>query len=288
MSDVHSAISPKPDVYFQLIKGLAYFLLLIVTEVAAVNVLAIYYAFRMTKNLPSGTETNFAQISADALEVALANVNARLIIYAFILIIVLFLFFALRKKNFREETRFKKFSVKYLPAMALLTFGFYFLVTAILNLLPDSFMESYSESSSFIIEGSFVFSIIAQGLVAPLTEELIFRGLMLSRFDRALPKWIGILISSLLFGIAHGDSIWFAYAAVLGCIFCIVAELTGSIFSTYLMHCAFNGIGTILAYYYPDIDRFEMNLFLLISIPMIAAGIFLLHRTHKAAKIIKE
>ena len=310
MSDVHFETHPSQEgfsnapapngspnqtnVFFQLIKGLCYFLLFIASQVLATYVLMFYYVFKIIAELNSNAGFDVAriadtamQVTDEAIERVLSDSNGLLLAYGVILVIFLLIFFALRKKSFLAETRFQKFSPKYLPAMALLTLGFYFFIDAILNFLPKSMMESYAESSSFINDGSFVFSIITQALIAPLTEELTFRGLMLSRFDKALPKWIGISISSLLFGLVHGNPVWFVYAATLGYIFCIVAECTGSIFSTFLMHSTFNAAGTLLAYLLPIPNTAEFIVFLIIGIPMIAAGFYLLRRTYKAEKTVK-
>lgn len=288
MSEVIMDTPQKPNAFFQLIKGLSYLLLFIASQFIATYVLTFYYAFQTAANVPEGTEIDAVQIAETALEKALADSNSLLFVYGSFLVIFLLLFFTVRRKNFWEETRFKKFSVKYLPAMALLSFGFYFFVDAVLNFLPKSLLKSYAESSSFINEGSFAFSLVAQALIAPLTEELTFRGLMLSRFDKAFPRWISIAISSLLFGLVHGDPVWFTYAAILGCTFCIVAECTGSVFSTFLMHCVFNASGTVLAYVFPYVTTIELIIFLIIGIPMIVAGFFLLYRTSGKLKAVKE
>ena len=280
MSEVSMETPQKPNVFFQLIKGLAYFLLFLASQVVASYVLIFYYVFKYMFQLPAGADFDATQITEEAMEMVFADINSLLIIYAFILVVFLFIFFALRKKRFLNEIQFRKFSPKYLPAMALLTFGLYFFVTSILNFLPESLMKSYAESSSFISEGSFAVSMITQALIAPFTEELVFRGLMLSRFNKALPKWIGITISSLFFGLVHGNPVWFVYAAALGCIFCIVAERTGSIFSTFLMHCVFNASGTIFAYLFPRVTTMELIVFLIIGLPMITTGLYLLLYTH--------
>ena len=279
--------SPKaPNAFFQLIKGLCYFLLFITSQFLATFILIFYYAFKLTFERATDENVDASKIVDDVLEIVSSDTNSFLIVYGFIFLFLLLITFAIRKKNVFEETQFRKFSPKYLPAIALLTFGLYFLVSSVLNFLPKSWMTDYAESSSFISEGSFVLSMFTQALIAPLTEELTFRGLMLSRFDKALPKWIGISISSLLFGLIHGNAIWFIYAAALGCIFCIIAEYTGSIFSTFLMHCVFNASGTIFAYLFPQIDFKGYLIFLILGIPMIIASFYLLHRTHKSEKAV--
>ncbi len=49
--------------------------------------------------------------------------------------------------------------------------------------------------------------LIASVLVAPVCEEVFFRGFVLMGLARALPIWLAIGISSLLFGIAHATEL---------------------------------------------------------------------------------
>lgn len=245
-----------------LIYGFGYFLLFITSIIVANGILNMN-CFRKLKKIEDAS-------------------NALLFLYGGILVLTLIILFAIRKKNFFEETHFQKFSIKFLPAIMIITLGAYVFTDAIVNLLPRSLLKSYEESSSFISEGSFVGSMIAQVIIAPLTEELIFRGLMLSRFNKALPSWMGITISSLLFGIMHGNLVWFVYAAVLGALFCIVAELTGSIFSTFLMHSLINACGTLSAYLLPVLAPEELYGFLVAGILLTILGTFLFARTLKS------
>jgi hypothetical protein len=170
------------------------------------------------------------------------------ILYVSLFVFILIVFFAIRKKSFWKETRIVPFPAKYIPAVLVLSVGLFFFLNAILNLMPQSWIADYSESSSFITEGALWVSLITKGLLAPLSEELTFRGLMLSRFNRALPKWVGILISSVLFGLVHGQALWFFYAMVLGIILCLIAIRTNSILSTFIIHSLFNLGGVFISY----------------------------------------
>jgi membrane protease YdiL (CAAX protease family) len=52
-------------------------------------------------------------------------------------------------------------------------------------------------------------------LVAPIYEELIFRGWILGRLAHRRPAWLAILVSSLLFGLLHLRNIYWLDTATL-------------------------------------------------------------------------
>ena len=83
-------------------------------------------------------------------------------------------------------------------------------------------------------------------LVAPVSEELLFRGLLLPSLRAAHgtgPAWI---VSSLLFGLCHLDPAAFVYATVAGAFLGGVAIATGSTLPCIAMHAAVNAVPLLL------------------------------------------
>ncbi|MBP5282288.1 MAG: CPBP family intramembrane metalloprotease, partial [Lachnospiraceae bacterium] len=239
----------KPNPFIQIIKGFGYFLIFLAANTIVTFGLIVYYAVKSVMAAQAqGLPYNPTTVTEEAQRQIYQNTNSLLILYTILFIIMLVIIFAIRKKNFFEETRLRSFSPKLLPALFVIALGLTLFINSALNLLPRGWLENYSESSSFISSGTLIGSLIAQALCAPITEELTFRGLMLSRFNKALPKWLGIAISSIFFGLVHGELIWFVYAACLGAFFCFIAEKTNSIIPTILLHAAFNTFGTVLSY----------------------------------------
>jgi membrane protease YdiL (CAAX protease family) len=80
---------------------------------------------------------------------------------------------------------------------------------------------------------------------APLVEELFFRGLLL----RSLAGWVSVpgavVISGLLFALAHFEAIQFAGLAVFGIVLGIVAWRTGRLGPTVAAHSAFNAAAVL-------------------------------------------
>lgn len=82
---------------------------------------------------------------------------------------------------------------------------------------------------------------------APLTEELIYRGLIYARFRAALGPVAALAISSLLFGAAHAQPALLAPAMIVGAVMGILYEATGSVLPPILAHCAFNTVSLSVA-----------------------------------------
>lgn len=82
-------------------------------------------------------------------------------------------------------------------------------------------------------------------IAAPVMEELVFRKFLLDRIA-GFGHWTAIVISGLVFGIAHGNFYQFFYAFGLGMIFAYVYLHTGKILYTIGFHMAINFWGSIL------------------------------------------
>ena len=83
---------------------------------------------------------------------------------------------------------------------------------------------------------------------APFAEEVVFRCLTYGRLrEKAVDLVPAMLVSSLLFGFYHGNLAQGIYAAVMGMLFCMAYELTGSLAFCILLHAALNLASLFLA-----------------------------------------
>ena len=151
-------------------------------------------------------------------------------------------FYLIRQKKLSEALWLRRVDAPSLWAGASLTPALYLAVILVMAALPRAWMESYSEASSGIGSGGAA-TLIATVLVAPVVEELIFRGLIMTRLSKAMPGWMAVLLSAATFGICHGHPVWFGYTFVLGAFFGFVDLRTGSIWPSILAHLTFNAIG---------------------------------------------
>jgi membrane protease YdiL (CAAX protease family) len=71
--------------------------------------------------------------------------------------------------------------------------------------------------------------LLAGALVAPICEEVFFRGFTLPGIARSMPVWAAVVVSSLLFGAAHVDLGSFAPLVVIGLLLGVVRWKTRSL-----------------------------------------------------------
>lgn len=79
-------------------------------------------------------------------------------------------------------------------------------------------------------------------LLASLTEELVFRGLLQSMLRRYVGPWPAIVIGSVLFGFSHGQVQAIPTLIALGIVLGYNYERTGRLWAPIVIHAAFNGI----------------------------------------------
>lgn len=86
--------------------------------------------------------------------------------------------------------------------------------------------------------------ILIYGVLSPLAEETVFRGITLQRLyllchEKKSGKTAFLLaagLSSLLFGIYHGSLVQGLYAAAMGFLFCLFLALGGNLFCVIVLH----------------------------------------------------
>ena len=231
----------------QLGKALCYLLLFVgmqfLVSFGAVFTMAMIAVFFIAAQMQPVDEQ---MMTEQLLEQYLGQVPLILILSNGLTILVLWLFFKIRKKKLIEETGMASFPLMLLPILAVLGLLLNVFVSFGLSLLPDPILADYTEQTSGVFETVTFLSVLAQVVAAPLAEELIFRGVIFSRLKRAMPVWAAAVASSIMFGLVHGQLLWAAYAFLLGILFCAVVVKTGSLLTAVVLHMAFNLGGVLL------------------------------------------
>lgn len=140
-------------------------------------------------------------------------------------------------------------TVKSIPYLLLLGIGLFLVSNGVMFLeevlLPDQMNDYIKLIEDAGLNSISLISSFTTLLAAPVTEELIFRGVTLKLLQKSrFPFWLVNLIQSVLFGIYHGNWIQGIYAALLGFVLGYVCELCHSLPASILLHCMFNFFGT--------------------------------------------
>jgi membrane protease YdiL (CAAX protease family) len=93
------------------------------------------------------------------------------------------------------------------------------------------------QSTALLVTGA-----IAVIVVAPIAEELLFRGFLFRVLRMRMAFWAAALIDGVLFGLVHGSLVILPVLAFLGVALCWVYERTGSLFPCIAIHALNNTI----------------------------------------------
>ena len=96
-----------------------------------------------------------------------------------------------------------------------------------------------------ISNSSVLATIIFAGILSPIIEEVLFRGVMLNKL-RTYGDIIAIITTALLFGLFHENFSQFFYAVGLGMIFAYVTLKTGTIKYSIGIHIMINMMGSVI------------------------------------------
>lgn len=140
---------------------------------------------------------------------------------------------------------------KLLAAMLCLGLSLQFLISMCLNavypILPQTLIEEYGSLMETLIGGNVWLSLFVTVILAPLAEELLFRGITLQKAKKIMPFMAANVLQAVLFGIYHMNWIQGVYAFVLGMILGFTAEYFHSIWASILLHAFVNGSAEVLS-----------------------------------------
>ncbi len=89
-------------------------------------------------------------------------------------------------------------------------------------------------------------SVILMGVVAPLSEELLFRGVLLSAFARHLSFHFANLLQALLFAVIHGELLLSPFFLAMGLVAGWTVRRTGGLRAAVLLHILNNLVAVVL------------------------------------------
>ena len=181
---------------------------------------------------------------------------------------------------------FSKDLLKYIFIVVLLnitmSYGFLYLSNFILNAFPAlDFLVNFHLSSiylnnSLIAVGSF----IATVFISPISEELIFRGVLLNRFKLVMPTLISVLVTSLFFASMHpfGSIISaFIFAICMAILYLKTDNIIVPIFAHFLNNLLAESIviaDTTNALFTNNIVVFIVSVLAIVSFALIIKSIF--------------
>jgi len=100
-------------------------------------------------------------------------------------------------------------------------------------------VQMIRETQDMALLGAIVFSAV---VVAPIAEEVIFRGFLYPVVKRYSEPWFAAIFTGCLFGVIHFNLMSFPLLALMGIVLVVLYEITGSLWVPIACHAAFNAL----------------------------------------------
>ena len=153
--------------------------------------------------------------------------------------------------NFKVNIK-KSFHPYELLGIVLLVPGTQFMssiLTGMISMAFPNWLEEYVElmENAGLSGDISILMIIYSVCLAPISEELIFRGVIFRIVRSAFPFWFANFMQALLFGIFHLNPLQGCYTFILGLFMGYICEKGGTIYHVILFHVLFNFWGTTVS-----------------------------------------
>lgn len=224
----------------------------------------VFVSFMAVQLLLSGILIGLQYAGIDisgVLDNAIFSMSFSAIIYVLTLALVIGgPWLALKRKTTKEELGLQR-SVAWkdllIAPSGLIT---YFFITAVLTtiamhtlLFIDFNQEQDVGFSGLTFQYEYVLAFLTLVVIAPVAEEVLFRGYLFGKLRAVIPTWVAVLIVSLLFGAVH--MAWnvgidtFALSIVL----CLVTIISKSLWPAIMIHMMKNFIAFYFLFINPTL-----------------------------------
>lgn len=141
-------------------------------------------------------------------------------------------------RQYQDRER-RKMDLRELIGIAVFGIAASQIVTWLINIAGVTKYFS-NETQEALFAGKFFVQLLGTGICVPITEEVLFRGLIYQRMRRTVGMGWAMLLSSVLFAVYHGNLVQMIYAFPMALLLCGVYEKCDSIKGPIVLHMAAN------------------------------------------------
>ena len=162
-----------------------------------------------------------------------------------------YLFYQERRQELFTFVSLRSIRPLSVPVLVLFGCSLSYMLAIILTFLSqlDVFSKvfnNYEQVSEMIFGGSFVLTLLSVGIIGPIFEEILFRGLVFGELRKITKVKVALVLQALLFGIYHLNVVQGVYAFILGLIIGFVYYRSNSIFAPIIIHVSINSLSVII------------------------------------------
>ncbi len=194
-----------------------------------------------------------------------------------------YLFYRERRQELLTFLSFRSIGPLSIPVLIVFSISVSFILDLILILLSrleifSHVFDSYEQVSGVIFGGGFVLTLLSVGVIGPIFEEILFRGLIFGELRKITKVRAALVIQALLFGVYHMNLVQGAYAVLLGLLIGFVYYRSNSFIAPVLMHVTINSLAVIVNEYVAgeQIERWGLVVMIACVALFLLTGAFIL------------
>ncbi|MDD7796373.1 CPBP family intramembrane glutamic endopeptidase [Clostridium sp. 'White wine YQ'] len=237
------------NIFISILKSIGYAGIYLIAQVAIAFIYGIVYVAVNVNKFGSG---NYNNIADNFQKEFLGQAYIIALIAAIVTFGIYVLMFRNKEENLFMRCRFKAFNLKAGLSLIPLTIALSAFSVSLVGILVQ-FFPSYQEVSDTLqaANGSII-SALAITMLAPIFEEILFRGIVFNELKKSMPVIPAIIAQGVLFGIYHLNLLQCIYAAILGCVLGLIYQMTRSLWSNIIVHMIYNLLGVFVMPYVLD------------------------------------
>ena len=212
----------------------------------------IYVCFELAQYLifPVVYFTDFIGLPLRSLNQALLQT----ILAAFVYLMTILLVIGIPKLVHKTKISLSELGLNRMPTwmdiiLAPAGFVIYLIISVVLSMMATTFLPWFNSNQAQDVGFTglnfgyeYVLAFITLVIIAPVAEEILFRGYLLGKLVKIVPIWVAILSTSLLFGFIHGAWNLALDTFALSVILSLLRIRTGSLWTPILIHMTKNAI----------------------------------------------
>jgi len=200
-------------------------------------------------------------INLDSIDSAVLNSTVAALMYVLTLLIVIGLPWLIKnKRTTLKDVGLDRLMLWFDIIITPVGLVFYLILTLSLTMLATQLFPWFDvqqvQNTGFSQLGQgyeYILAFLTLVIIAPFAEETLFRGYLYGKLKKIIPFWVAILITSLLFGLAHGAWNVGVDTFALSIVLCLLREVTGGIWAPILLHMTKNGIAFYVLFINPSL-----------------------------------
>lgn len=219
------------------------------------NIVSTVYALiYVLMNMDAAPDfTDFEATLDFVLEAIIATAVPALIISALLMIIIYIAHRNVTKQPLYSRTAEWQKVLFFAGVAAVLNVVFNLLMSWVATMMPESLVSALEGSVEMVTTGqSFWVLLLGTGILVPVMEEITFRYGIHHHIAKSNLVW-AYIISSVIFGLMHGNPLQIVYATIFGLILAFVYQKTDNLIYPIVIHAVNNSMSLCASLFSSDL-----------------------------------